>query len=134
LGEQPFVAELKPSMFVPGRFDTVQELARYIRSIATLVTPDPNTMLRVARLRDAKWQRAAGLRGDDEKLRMMSFSDASQINFLMFDDWSSTTARRGAPLSLLRLQEYADDAQANSDVMADKGFFRPFVARTPVRR
>ncbi len=113
-------------MFVPGRFGTVQELARYIRSLATLVTPDPNTMLRVARLRDAKWQRAAGVRGDDEKPRMMSFSDAVQIasalwvkeaggvadlKFLMFDDWSSTEARRGAPLSLLRLQDYADDAR-----------------------
>ena len=126
-------AELKPSMFVPGRFGTLQELARYIRSLATLVTPDPNTMLRVARLRDAKWQRAAGVRGEDEKPRMMSFSDAVQIasalwvkeaggvadlKFLMFDDWSSNEARRGAPLSLLRLQDYADDARANSDVMA----------------
>src|SRR6478752_2768698 len=71
-------AELKPSMFVPGRFDTLQDLARYIRSLATLVTPDPNTMLRVARLRDAKWQRAAGVRGD-EKPQRMSFSDAVQI-------------------------------------------------------
>jgi hypothetical protein len=125
-------AELKPSMFVPGRFGTVQELARYIRSLATLVTPDPNTMLRVARLRDAKWRRAAGVRGD-EKPRMMSFSDAVQIasalwvkeaggvadlTFLMFDDWSSKEGRRGAPLSLLRLQDYADDARADSDVMA----------------
>ena len=116
-------AELRPSMFVPGRFGTLQELARYIRSLATLVTPDPNTMLRVARLRDAKWQRAAGVRGDDEKPRMMSFSDAVQIasalwvkeaggvadlKFLMFDDWSSNEAKRGAPLSLLRLQDYAD--------------------------
>jgi hypothetical protein len=42
-------AELKPSMFVRGRFDTLQALTRYIRSLATLVTPDPNTMLRVAR-------------------------------------------------------------------------------------
>ena len=60
-------------MFVPGRFDTVQELAGYIRLIGTLVTPDPNTMLRVTQLRDAKWQRGAGFRGDDEKPRMMSF-------------------------------------------------------------
>jgi hypothetical protein len=64
---------------------------------------------------------------------MMSFSDAVQIasallvkeaggvadlKFLMFDDWSSNEAKRGAPLSLLRLQDYADDARANSDVMA----------------
>ena len=98
-----------------------------------LVTPDPNTMLRVARLRDATWQRPAGVRGTDEKPRMMSFSDAVEIasalwvkeaggvadlKFLMFDDWSSNETRRGAPLSLLRLQDYADDARANSDVMA----------------
>jgi hypothetical protein len=72
-------AELRPSMFVRGRFVTLHELARYIRSLATLVTPDPNTMLRVARLRDAKWQRPADVRGRDEKPRMMSFCDAVQI-------------------------------------------------------
>jgi hypothetical protein len=64
---------------------------------------------------------------------MMSFSDAVQIasalwvkeagvvadlKFLMFDDWSSNETRRRAPLSLLRLQDYVDDARANSDVMA----------------
>jgi predicted metal-binding membrane protein len=32
-------------------------LTRYIRSLATLVTPDPNTMPRVARLCAAKWRR-----------------------------------------------------------------------------
>ena len=48
-------AELRPSTFVPGRFATLFELTRYIRALATLVTPDPNAMLRVARLRDAKW-------------------------------------------------------------------------------
>ena len=126
-------AELKPSMFVPGRFSTVQDLARYIRSLATLVTPDPNTMLRVARLRDAKWLRVVGARSDDEKPRTISFSDAVQIasalwvkescgvadlRFLMFDDWSSKEGRQGAPLSLLSLQDYADDAWADSDVMA----------------
>src|ERR1700760_4318195 len=52
-------AELKPSTFVPGRFATLFELTRYIRALATLVTPDPNAMLRVARLCDARWQTAA---------------------------------------------------------------------------
>jgi hypothetical protein len=108
-------------------------LTRYLRSLATLVTPDPNTMLRVARLRDAIWQRPADVRGADEKPRTMSLSDAIQIasalwvkeaggvadlNFLMFDDWSSSEAKAGARLSLLRLQDYAADARANSDVMA----------------
>jgi hypothetical protein len=126
-------AELRPSMFVPGRFGALHELTRYIRSLATLVTPDPNTMLRVARLRDAKWQRPAGVRGADEKPRMMSLGDAIQIasalwvkeaggvtdlKFLMFDDWTSNDAKGGARLSLLRLQDYAADARANSDVMA----------------
>ena len=46
-------AQLAPSMFVPGRFGTLHELTRYLRSLVTLVTPDPNTMLCVARLRDA---------------------------------------------------------------------------------
>jgi hypothetical protein len=126
-------AQLRPSMFVPGRFDTLDHLARYIRSLATLVTPDPNTMLRVARLRDAKWQRPAEVREADEKPRTMSFGDAIEIasalwvkeaagvtdlKFLMFDDWSSTDAKGGGRLSLLRLQDYAQDARANSDVMA----------------
>jgi hypothetical protein len=48
-------AELRPSTFVPGRFATLFELTRYIRALTTLVTPDPNAMLRVARLCDAKW-------------------------------------------------------------------------------
>lgn len=126
-------AQLRPSMFVPGRFDALDDLTRYIRSLATLVTPDPNTMLRVARLRDAKWQRPAELREADEKPRTMSFGDAVEIasalwvkeaagvtdlKFLMFDDWSSTEARGGGRLSLLRLQDYAQDARVNSDVMA----------------
>jgi hypothetical protein len=36
----------------------------------------------------------------------------------MFDDWSRNEAKGGARLSPLRLQDYAEDAQANSDVMA----------------
>jgi hypothetical protein len=126
-------AELRPSMFIAGRFNIFHEFTRYIRSLVTLVTPDPNTMLRVGRLLDAKWQRPVGARGADEKPRTMSFTDAVQIasalwvkeaggvadlRFLMFDDWSSADSRRGAPLSLLRLQDYADEGRANSDVMA----------------
>ena len=139
-------AELKPSMFVPGRFDTLEALTRYIRSLATLVTPDPNTMLRVARLRDAKWQRPADMRGAEEKPRMMSLSDAIQVasalwvkeaagvtdlKFLMFDDWSASEAKNGARLSLLRLQDYAQDARANSDVMAAVRLTRIQPSRQP---
>jgi hypothetical protein len=36
----------------------------------------------------------------------------------MFDDLSSNEAKGRARLSLLRLQDYAEDARANSDVMA----------------
>jgi hypothetical protein len=126
-------AELRPSMFVAGRFDTLFELTRYLRSLATLVTPDPNTMMRVARLRDAKWQRPPAFRQADEKPRSMALGDAIQIasalwvkeaigvpdlEFLAFDDWSSKEAKGVRRLSLLRLQDYADDAHANSDVMA----------------
>jgi len=102
-----------------------------MRSLATLVTPDPNAMLRVARLRDAKWQRPAEVSEADEKPRTLSFGDAIEIasalrvkeaggvtdlKFLMFDDWSSAGA--GGRLSLLRLQDYAQDALANPDVRA----------------
>jgi hypothetical protein len=126
-------AQLRPSMFVPGRFDTLEDFARYIRSFATLVTPDPNTMMRVARLRDAKWQRSAEVRQADEKPRTLPLGDAIEIasalwvkeaagvadlKFLMFDDWSSTDAKGNGRLSLLRLQDYAADARNNSDVMA----------------
>ena len=126
-------AELRPSMFVPGRFENFFELTRYLRSLATLVTPDPNTMLRAARLRDAKWQRPAAVREANEKPRSMSLSDAIQIasalwvkeavgvpdlEFLALDDRSSNEAKGAGRLSLLRLQDYADEAHANSDVMA----------------
>jgi hypothetical protein len=42
----------------------------------------------------------------------------ADLKFLMFDDLSSSEAKGGARLSLLRLQDYAADARANSDVMA----------------
>src|ERR1700727_1289203 len=110
-----------------GQSDCGHDFTRYIRSLVTLVTPDPNTMRRVGRLRDAKWQRPAGVRGADEKPRMMSFSDAVQIasalwvkeaggvadlRFLMFDD--SNEAKGGPRLSLLRPQDYVEDAADTS--------------------
>jgi hypothetical protein len=126
-------AELRPSTFVPGRFATLFELTRYLRSLATLVTPDPNTMMRAARLRDAKWRRPSGMAQRDEKPRPMSLSDAIQVasalwvkevigvpdlEFLMFEGPSSKEAGGGRRLSLLSLQDYAENADASRDVMA----------------
>ena len=125
-------AELRPSMFVPGRFATLFELTRYLRSLATLVTPDPNTMMRAARLRDAKWRRPAGARQADDKPRSMSLSDAIQIasalwvkevvgvpdlEFLMFDERSSNDGG-GRRLSLLGLEDYAENVDASQDIIA----------------
>jgi hypothetical protein len=124
-------AELKPSMFVPGRFATLFELTRYLRSLAIFVTPDPNTMLRAARLRDAKWQRPHAVCQADEK--PISLRDAIQIasalwvkeavgvpdlKFLMFDDQRTDRAKGGSRLSELRLWDYADPAHANSAARA----------------
>jgi hypothetical protein len=124
-------AELRPSTFVPGRFATLFELTRYLRSLATLVTPDPNTMMRAARLRDAQWGTPAGARQADEKPRSMSLSDAIQIasalwvkeavgipdlEFLMFDERSSDEG--GRRLSLLGLEDYAGNVDASPDDMA----------------
>ena len=126
-------AELRPSAFVPGRFAALTEFVRYLRSIATFVTPDPNTMLRAARLRDVKWQRPAALRRPGEKPRFLSMVDAIQLasalwvkeaagvadlEFLAFDDRAADDAEGGARLSLLRLQDYTDDLAIDSDVMA----------------
>jgi hypothetical protein len=127
-------AELRPSTFICDRFASVADFARYIRSIATLVTPDPNTMLRAGRLRDVKWQRPAALRRPGEKPRYMSLIDAIQIasalwvkevvgvpglEFLTFDNGGADDGDAGSgTLSLLRLQDYADDLPVDSDVMA----------------
>jgi hypothetical protein len=124
-------AELRPSTFVPGRFATLFELTRYIRALATLVTPDPNAMLRVARLRDAKWQMPGD--GHEGKPRTMSLGDAMQIasalwikeaigvpdlEFLTFDDWCFPDGKLGNRLCLLHLQDYAVDAGVSPDVKA----------------
>ncbi len=126
-------AELRPSAFVAGRFAALADFTRYLRSIATFVTPDPNTMLRAARLRDVKWQRPAALRGPDEKPRFLSLIDAIQIasalwvketagvadlEFLAFEDFGANEANDGGWLSLLRLQDYADELPVDSDGLA----------------
>jgi len=126
-------AELTPSAFVLGRFLTLAEFVRHLRSIATFVSPDPNTMLRAGRLRDVKWQRPAAVRRPDEKPRVLSMVDAIQLasalwvkeaadvadlEFLAFDDRNTDDVDAGARLSLLRLQDYADDLAIDSDVMA----------------
>ena len=127
-------AELRPSTFIPGRFATLFELTRYIRALATLVTPDPNAMLRVARLRDAKWLMPGDGRESEGKPRTMSLGDAMQIasalwvkeaigvpdlEFLTFDDWCSHDAKPSNRLCLLHLQDYAvDDAGVHADVKA----------------
>ena len=123
-------AELLPSTFVPGRFATLFELTRYIRALATLVTPDPNTMMRVARLRDAKWQRPADAHQAGGKPRTMSLGDAIQIasalwvkeaigvpdlEFLTFDNWCSDEGQ-GDRLCLLHLQDYGIDPKSTADV------------------
>ena len=126
-------AELRPSAFVSGRFAALADFTRYLRSIATFVTPDPNTMLRAARLRDVKWLRPAALRRADEQPRFLSLIDAIQLasalwvkeaagvadlEFLAFDDFGPQDAETGGWLSVLRLQDYADEQPIDSDVLA----------------
>jgi len=126
-------AELRPSAFVAGRFPALADFTRYLRSIATFITPDPNTMLRAARLRDVKWQRPAALRGPGEQPRFLSRIDAiqlasalwvkeaagvSDLEFLAFEDPGPDEPSSGGWLSLLRLQDYAEEAASDSDVLA----------------
>ena len=116
-------AELRPSAFVAGRFSTLVDFARYLRSVATFVSPDPNTMLRAARLRDVQWRRPAERRRPEEQPGFLSLIDAVQLasalwvkeaagvadlEFLAFEDFGQET-ENGEWLSLLRLQDYADE-------------------------
>ncbi len=126
-------AQLRPSAFIAGRFPELADFTRYLRSIATFVTPDPNTMLRAARLRDVKWRRPAALRDSDEPPRFLSLLDAIQLasalwvkeaagvadlEFLAFEDFGAEDADAGGWLSVLRLQDYADESPVDSDVLA----------------
>jgi hypothetical protein len=126
-------AELRPSTFVPGRFATLFELTRYIRALATLVTPDPNAMLRVARLRDAKWHMPGDQSEAEGQPRAMALGDAMEISsalwvkeaigvpdleFLTFDNWCAPEGATSDRLCLLHLQDYAVDVKSNADVKA----------------
>ena len=90
-------------------------------------------MLRAARLRDVKWQRPAALRRPGEQPRFLSLIDAIQLasalwvkeaagvadlEFLAFEDFGPEEAETGGWLSLLRLQDYADEPPIDSDVLA----------------
>jgi hypothetical protein len=125
--------ELRPSTFVPGRFATLFDLTRYIRALATLVTPDPNAMLRVARLRDAKWHMPGDESEAEGKPRAMALGDAMEIasalwvkeaigvpdlEFLTFDNWCAPEGATSDRLCLLHLQDYAVDVGSNADVKA----------------
>jgi hypothetical protein len=127
-----FFAELTPSAFAAGAFANVDDYARHVHSLAVFVAPDPNIMLRAARYREFRWQRPVGQRRPGEHPRFMSLSDAIQIasalwvkevvnvpnlEFLAIDA-DSKDDEAGRTLSLLRLQDYADDAPPDSDVMA----------------
>ena len=128
-------AELRPSVFIPGRFATLFELTRYFRSLATFVTPDPNIMLRAARLRDVNWQRPQ---------EPMSLGDAIQIasalwvkealgvpdlEFLLIDERRIDEASGGLCHSTVRLQDYADNAHTDSDAKTA----RPALAQLDAR-
>ena len=127
-------AELRPSSLAPqARFQSVDELARYIRSIATVVVPDPNIMLMAARLRDIDWSRPK--RMPNEKPRRLTLGDAvhlssaiwvkkgSRVNdleFLTFDNSSKSNSETGPgtkPLPLLSVEDYCDGISDNSDAM-----------------
>ncbi len=124
-------AELRPSNFVVGSFASVTDLARYLQSLAIFVAPDPNIMLRAARFRDFQWQRPAALRQPGEHPRFMTLSDAIQIasalwvkevlnvpNLELLAIDADSKDKQTVTLSLLRLQDYVDDAPPDSDVMA----------------
>jgi predicted nucleic acid-binding protein len=124
--------ELRPSSFAPGKFASVNDLAKYIRSIATVIAPDPNIMMAAARLRDIRWNRVGRQR--NEKPRTISLGDAihlssaifvrdvvgiEDIEFLTFDDGRSETDELDdgtSSLSILRLEDYTDGIGSNQDV------------------
>jgi len=127
-------AELRPKSFVPGKFKSVDELANYIRSVATVVSPDPNAMLRAARLRNVDWQRPG--RMPNEKPRCMTLGDAihlvsalwvkeacqvNDLEFLTFDNSTGTSVEtdpRTKALPILSIEDYTHEIGDDPDVVA----------------
>lgn len=136
------LGELRPSIFKPSsNFQDVDALAKYVRSIADIITPNPNVWARIARLRDIKWERPPNTRQAGEKYRRMSFADAmhiasalfvkealgiSDLEFLTFDEGKGDNAEDMAskPLSLLSLEEFTHGISGSGDVVAAVGLHR----------
>ncbi|MFN3627964.1 MAG: type II toxin-antitoxin system VapC family toxin [Parvibaculum sp.] len=128
--------ELRPSSLRPGKFEDIEGLAKYIRSIATVVAPDPYAMLRAARLRDLKWTKPPEKRGNGELVRGMTLGDAIHIasalwvkegwkvgdlEFLTFDnssDKSIETDPGTKSLPLLSLDKFTYEIGNDPDVLA----------------
>lgn len=129
-------AELRPSTFVPGKFATLDEFAKYLRSIAEVVDPNPTVMLRAARLRDMKWQRDPKLLSKGELPRIMTLGDAIHIasalfvkeaypvddlEFLTFDNKADSSVETGPgakSLPLLSIGNFVHNISSNPDVFA----------------
>jgi predicted nucleic acid-binding protein len=145
-------AELRPSSFQPGQFENVAALARYIHSIATVVTPDTNAMLQAARLRDVDWWRPPAKRAKEEKPRRLTLGDAlhltcalwvkvgsgvEDLEFLTFDN-GKTKSSESDPgtksLPLLTLEDYCHGISADPAVNAVLRLARtrPMLAQVPL--
>jgi len=128
------LADLRPSIFVPGTFKTLDDFISNIRAAVTIISPDPNTLRMVARLRDVKWQREKPSEG--EKPRQMTLGDAihistaiwlknsqnvSDLEFMTFDNSSQKSIEVDGghkSLPLLDAHEYAFGNSGNDDVKA----------------
>ncbi|MBB4121046.1 type II toxin-antitoxin system VapC family toxin [Martelella radicis] len=142
--------ELRPSCFRPVRFGDFDEFVRYVRGIGTVVTPDPNVMLRVARMRDIAWRRSNAM--PNEKNRRLTLGDAihlasalwvkeahkvPDLEFLTFDNKSETSFETDVDeksLPILDLERYADRQRNDPDVVALVNLHRarPILRQTPI--
>lgn len=140
-------AEFRPSNFVPGVFQSVDDLAKYVQSIATVVSPDPIIMMRVARFRDVEWKKPNATLL--EKPKRLTLGDAihlatalhikesravDDLEFLTWDNGKSATDELGKEakaLPLLDAQDYMGGLNGNRDANAicDLIRLRPILAQ-----